>query len=73
MEVEKAQRYLNDIEWPKDLRVDYVITQKWVILRVNKFDFTLLPPEDVVKATETINKTMTWLNSNALPAVLEAV
>lgn len=71
MEVEGVRRYLNDIRWPKDLRVRYTIGLQSVRLYVNQFDFILLPPEDVMQAKETINKTMTWLHTSGWPATLE--
>jgi hypothetical protein len=69
-EIEKAVRYLNSVEWPKDLGVRYNIHRDRIVLYIKKLDWILLPPEDVVKAEDIVNRTMTWLNANGYPTIL---
>lgn len=71
-QIEKAVRYLNDVSWPEGLPVRYNVTRDFIVLYVKRFDWILLPEEDVVKAADTVNRTLTWLNTNGYPARLEA-
>jgi hypothetical protein len=71
-QIENAIRYLKDVEWPPGLPVGYNVTRDFIVLYVKKLDWILLRDEDVVKAADTMNRTLTWLNSNGYPARLEA-
>ena len=71
----RALKYLCAVEWPKELRAGYTIDRKsgLITLKINKGDWVLLPPEDIIKATDTVNETMFWLVSNGYLARLESV
>lgn len=70
-EIEKAVRYLNAVVWPKDLGVRYNVTRDFIVLYIKRLDWVLLPPEDVVKAEDTVNRTLTWLNANGYTTILD--
>ena len=72
-QIERAERYLDDIDWPVSLGVKYKIFRDGIVLSFRRFDWMLLPEEEVVKATDKINRVMTWLHFNGYPARLEVV
>ena len=72
-QIEKAERYLKDIDWPESLGVRCKIYRDEIVISLRRFDWIMLPEEQVVKTSDLINRTMTWLNFNGYPARLEVL